>query len=174
MEHEQCDACAFDGATFDDASLLVALRDLGARWRAVIGSGGSELRVRPEPEVWSAIEYAAHSRDITALHVFGVEQALTIDEPSFPDIAADELIESAVASYSGVEPAEVVDALGAAANRLAQLAGEAGSDAWTRGLTIGESRSDVRGLLEHALHDSVHHIADVEHGYAAIRGPGRG
>jgi hypothetical protein len=84
MEHERCDACDFDGARYDDAALLDALRGLGPRWRSLLSEAGSELRARPEPEVWSALEYAAHSRDITALHAFRVEQALTLDEPSFP------------------------------------------------------------------------------------------
>ena len=84
VNHEICDACGFDGARYDDASLLESLRTLGPRWRALLAAAGPELRVRPEPEVWSAIEYAAHSRDITALHVYGVEQALTRDEPVFP------------------------------------------------------------------------------------------
>ena len=84
MAHERCDACGFDGARYDDASLLDALRALGPRWRALLAATGSELRVRPEPEVWSAIEYAAHSRDIIALHAYGVEQALAFDEPMFP------------------------------------------------------------------------------------------
>jgi hypothetical protein len=109
MEHERCDACGFDGGRFDDPPLLAALRDLGPRWRALLGRCGAELRVRPEPGVWSAIEYAAHSRDITALHAFGVEQALTIDEPSFPAIEADELIESAAATYGDADPEEIVD-----------------------------------------------------------------
>jgi len=120
--------------------------------------------MRPEPEVWSAIEYAAHSRDITALHVFGVEQALTTEEPTFPAIDGDALIASAAASYSDSDPNEIVDALDAESTRLAQLAEDAGPQAWSRGLTLGESRIDVRRLLEHALHDSVHHLADVERG----------
>jgi hypothetical protein len=76
VEHEQCKACGFDGGRYDDDSLLDALHGLGARWHALITESGSALRQRPAPDVWSAIEYAAHSRDITALHVFGVEQAL--------------------------------------------------------------------------------------------------
>jgi hypothetical protein len=38
-----------------------------------------------------------------------------------------------------------------------------------RGLTIGDSRSDVRRLLEHALHDSLHHLEDVERGLSLLR-----
>ena len=169
MEHEHCDACGFDGARYDDGSLLHALRILGPRWRSLPFQTGPELRERPEPEVWSALEYAAHSRDITALHVFGVEQALTLDEPSFPGID-DDLVDSAAASYGSADPDAVVDALEEQAMRLAELADDAGPDRWSRGLTIGANRSDVRRLLEHALHDSLHHVDDVERGLARLRG----
>ncbi len=172
MQHEQCDACGFDGARYDDGELLGALRELGPCWRALIATAGPELRVRPEPEVWSAIEYAAHSRDITALHVFGVEQALTIDEPAFPEIE-DDLVDSAAATYGDADPDAVLEVLDTEATRLAQLAEDAGRDAWTRGLTIGDERIEVRRLLEHALHDSLHHVDDVERGLARLRCRGR-
>jgi hypothetical protein len=170
MEHERCEACGFDGAAYDDAALLAAVRDLGPRWRALIASAGTELRLRPAPEVWSAIEYAAHSRDITALHGFGVEQALTVDEPVLPGIEADELIESAAATYAAADPEPVVRALESEANRLARLADDAGPGQWSRGLTIGDERVEVRRLLEHALHDSLHHVGDVERGLAILQG----
>jgi hypothetical protein len=168
MEHEQCNACGFDGLRYDDAALLHALRSLGPGWRSLLAEAGPELRARPEPEVWSALEYAAHSRDITALHGFGVEQALTLDEPSFPPIE-DGLVDSAAASYGAADPDEVLDALEQATTRLAQLADDAGPDRWSRGLTIGGDRSDVRRLLEHALHDSLHHLDDVDRGLARLR-----
>ena len=135
----------------------------------LIGRAGRELRVRPEPEVWSAIEYAAHSRDVTALHAFGVEQALTTNEPAFPAIDGEQLIQSAAASYRAADPDEIVNALDAEAVRMARLADDAGTAAWSRGLTIGESRMNVRRLLEHALHDSQHHLDDVERGLGTIR-----
>jgi hypothetical protein len=49
----------------------------------LLADAGAELRARPEPDVWSAIEYAAHSRGIASLHAFGIEQALTVDEPRY-------------------------------------------------------------------------------------------
>lgn len=168
MDHEHCEACNFDGERYDDASLLGALRGLGSQWRARLADAGAELRTRPEPEVWSAIEYAAHSRDITALHVFGVEQALTLDEPSIPEIA-DDLVTSAAVDYGAADPAIVADALEDHATRLAQLAEDAGPDTWTCGLTIGDNRIEVRRLLEHALHDSLHHLEDVDRGLACLR-----
>jgi hypothetical protein len=168
VDPERCDECDFDGSRFDSPALVNELRTLGPRWRVLIESAGPDLRIRPEPEVWSAIEYAAHSRDITALHAFGVQQALTEDEPHFPAIEAD-LVETAAESYADEQPATVVAVLDEQAKRLATLADERGPAAWTRGLTIGDDRTDVRRLLEHALHDSTHHLLDVERGLARIR-----
>jgi hypothetical protein len=169
VDHEACAACGFDGASYDDRSLLAALRTLGQSWRTLMNACGRSLRVRPEPEVWSAIEYAAHSRDVTALHAFGVEQALTTEEPIFPAIDGEDLIQSAAASYRHANPVQVVDGLEGEATRMARLAGDAGTQVWSRGLTIGGSRMDVRRLLEHALHDSVHHLDDVKRGLSMIQ-----
>jgi hypothetical protein len=169
VTHEECEECEFDGSDFDDIALLDALRALEPRWNVALAKAGDDLRTRPEPAVWSAIEYAAHSRDILALHVFGVEQALAVDEPVFPAIDADALIESAAATYSDADPARVGSELGIQACMLADVADSVQSSAWARGITIGDQRSDVRRLLEHALHDSSHHLADVEHGLVRIR-----
>lgn len=169
MEHEQCAACGFDGSQYEPEQLLEAIRGLGPRWIRILLQAGSELRLRPDPETWSALEYAAHSRDVTALHVFGVEQALTVDEPRFPEIAGDELVQKAAANYAATDPEEVGMDLENETNRLADLAQECGSISWSRGITIGESHSDVRFLLEHALHDSQHHLLDVENGFASLR-----
>jgi hypothetical protein len=57
-----------------------------------------------------------------------------------------------------------------AAERLAQVAEDAGFDLSSHGIIVGATRSDVRRLLEHALHDSLHHLRDVERGLAALRG----
>jgi hypothetical protein len=169
VDHEQCAACGFDGSEYEPVLLLDAIRDLGPQWIQLLLDAGDELRLRPAPETWSALEYAAHSRDVTALHVFGIEQALTIDEPRFPEIAGEELVQSASSSYASQDPGVVGMELQIHARRLADLAQESGPTSWSRGITIGDSRSDVRRLLEHALHDSHHHLVDVENGLAALR-----
>jgi hypothetical protein len=169
MDHESCVACEFDGSLFDADQLLVAIRALGLEWSTLLLDAGDDLRVRPAPETWSAIEYAAHSRDITALHVFGVDQALKRDEPVLPEIAADELIAEASTTYATADPALVASELGDQTRLLADLAEAAGTASWGRGITIGSSRRDVRSLLEHALHDSHHHLVDVGSGLSVLR-----
>ena len=166
-EHEHCDACDFDGGVFDDDALLAAVRALGPQWQAVLASAGPELQLRPAPEVWSALEYAAHTRDILALHVYGVEQALTLDEPKLPAIEGD-LVDAAAVTYAASDAQEVGRELDAQSTRLADVAA-AGAGSWSRGLTIGAERIEVRRLLEHALHDATHHLRDVERGFAELR-----
>jgi hypothetical protein len=169
VDHEKCDACEFDGSAYGPAELLEAIRDLGPQWKRLLLDAGDDLRDRPDPATWSVLEYAAHSRDITALHVFGVEQALTLDEPKFPEIAGGELVENAAATYASQDPGIVGTELENQALRLADLAQASGQASWSRGLTLGSSRSDVRRLLEHALHDSHHHLVDVNKGLAVLR-----
>ena len=173
VDHERCAACKFDGSEYEPMELITAIRGLGPQWRQLLFEAGDDLRTRPASTTWSALEYAAHSRDITALHVYGVEQALTMDEPTLPEIAADELVESAAASYAAEDPGVVVMGLEEQAIVLADLAQAAGPTSWSRGITVGGTRSDVRRLLEHALHDSHHHLIDVNNGLALLRGTSR-
>jgi hypothetical protein len=169
MDHERCAACGFDGADLDDRQLLDALHQLGPSWAQALGGAGDELRERPAPDTWSAVEYAAHSRDITTLHVWAVEQAVTGAEPVLPDVSGDDLVQAAAAGYADADPVAVVAALADQADHLADVAGRAGTGAWDRGITFGGSRSDVRRLLEHALHDARHHLDDIARGLTVLR-----
>ena len=168
-DHERCAACGYDGSHDEAEDLLTSLRALGPRWATLLDEAGAGLRVRPAPATWSAIEYAAHSRDITALHRWAVDEALGGSEPFLPAIEADDLVESAAVTYAGADPAAVVADLGRESMAMADAAGAAGEAAWTRGMTIGSDRSSIRRLMEHALHDSVHHLGDVARGLAALR-----
>jgi hypothetical protein len=159
--HETCEQCHFDGGAFDDGALLAAIRELGPRWRDALAASGERLRTRPVTGVWSPLEYAAHTRDVTALHVFGVEQALTATEPVLPAVDPG-LADAAAEHYAGEDPKAVVAAIDREANKLAATAEAAGPGAWQHGITLGTNRSNVRQLLEHALHDSVHHLDDVK------------
>src|SRR5688572_12560400 len=164
MEHETCDACGFDGARFDDDALVVAIRALGPAWRALLAAAGDALRTRPADGVWSALEYAAHSRDITAVHLLGVDYALTTDDATVPPLGDGDLGAPPDADVNAV-----LDAIDRETGKLAQLA-EDHPGSWNRTLTIGDAApTPVRRLLEHALHDSMHHLDDVERGLAQIR-----
>jgi hypothetical protein len=168
VEHETCDACGFDGAMYTDVALVDALAALGPQWRALLDEAGDHLRTRPAPMVWSALEYAAHSRDITALHAFGVDFALTHENATVPAIDGDAMIAEAAANYDAEDVADVLIALGRETAKLAALAAD-NIDSWHRTLTVGDNTNSVRRMLEHTLHDSTHHLDDVARGLAEIR-----
>ena len=98
-----------------------------------------------------------------------VEQAITEDEPTFPEIDGDALIEASAATDADEDPDAVVAQLDHEARRLATIATSAGPANWNRGITVGAQRSTIRRLLEHALHDSLHHLDDVERGLRVLR-----
>ena len=78
-------------------------------------------------------------------------------------------MQSASASYAAQDRGVVGVELENQTGKLADLAEKSGSTSWSRGITIDDSRSDVRFLLEHALHDSYHHLVDVERGLSILK-----
>ena len=70
---ERCDECGFVYAEVSPEDAAEKLRSFGRRYRAPLTrflageDGDTMLRQRPEEGVWSALEYAAHVRDVLAL-----------------------------------------------------------------------------------------------------------
>ena len=83
---ETCEACRFDGAQYDLSDTLGTLRALGQMWRwAVEGIEPSALAARPEPSVWSVLEYAVHSAEVTEIHRLGLEVLLGGEDLVLPE-----------------------------------------------------------------------------------------
>lgn len=63
--HEECDECGFAGGDWTVERGRDAFDQMGTRWRELLGAfAGDAVRQRPEPTVWSPLEYAAHTREI--------------------------------------------------------------------------------------------------------------
>ena len=169
MVYEQCENCGFDASLLSDEELLSALDNLGPAWREHLVDAASHLRTRPAPQVWSAVEYAAHSRDITALHLFGVREALTGREMDFGELPSDELMTETARPYNDLTVEEILTTLSSDAVSMAGIARDAGVGTWENGLRVGGQRQTVRQLLAHALHDSRHHLVDIERNLVLLR-----
>ena len=82
--NETCAACGFVASEYSRDDLLGTLRALAPIWRTMTeGVDPSVLATRPADGVWSALEYAAHSRDVTAMMSYAVTRALEEDDPDF-------------------------------------------------------------------------------------------
>ena len=79
---ETCDECGFDAADYTHQDLFGTLRALAPMWRTMTeGMPPSVVVARPASHTWSALEYAAHSRDITDAMGRLLQFTLTSAEP---------------------------------------------------------------------------------------------
>ena len=161
-----CAECGFDWDGLDSAALPAAIRALPGRFakpltRFLPGEDGAELlRARPEAAVWSALEYAAHTRDAVELYDQRIARVLTEDRPRLapfdPDAACEER------RYSEEVPGEVLAGFervaAAAADRLEAL----DPRGWER-VGVGSSGEDrtVLVLARRMVHEGHHHLLDI-------------
>jgi hypothetical protein len=136
------------------------IRDRAGGYRPLLeGVDLTVLRTRPSPGQWSALEYAAHVRDLIRYHGWLARQALDQDRPevAVPDI--DTLAETM--GYNDVDLAETLDGIDAQAARFST---------WAAGLTEAQlDRAAIRGgeavtvgeMVRNVAHELHHHQRDV-------------
>lgn len=168
-----CEECGFDYEALDPAEAPAAIRSFAKRYRAPLtrflrGEDGDALvRERPAPEVWSALEYAAHVRDVFANYDRWIAQCLAEDRPVLDGPGPDEL--AADGRYNEDDPVAVADALATNAERLAATVDRVPADGWDRvGLRRGEERS-IGLSARRAVHEGSHHLLDIGRGLRAVR-----
>jgi MOSC domain-containing protein YiiM len=161
--NETCAACGFDASDYTHNDLLGTLRALAPIWRTTAeGIDASVLAARPAEGVWSALEYAAHSRDVTAMMSYAVTRALEEETPDFgapPEAGEPAVPDSLAAAIAQLD--KHVAKLNGAANRM-------GAAGWARPFVVGGEVLDVRWAIAHAAHDATHHLRDVGRGLHAL------
>jgi hypothetical protein len=173
VSEARCDECGFDYEALGPAEIPEAVRAFAKRYRAPLTrfirdeDGDALVRRRPGPEVWSALEYAAHVRDVFANYDRWIGQCLAEDRPVMEGPGPDEL--AAAGRYNEDDPGAVADALAANAERLAATIEAVPADGWDRsGLRRGEERS-VLLMARRAVHEGSHHLLDIGRGLRAVR-----
>lgn len=172
----ECSECGFSDEGMTSADAVAALRRFGKRYRAPLTrflsgeDGGKLLRTRPEPGVWSALEYACHVRDVFGWYDERVRRSLVEDRPSFDGPSHEEVAEAE--RYNEQDPVAVVDALAANAERLADTLESVPGDGWDRvHLRWGEERT-VLLVARRAVHEGNHHLLDIGRGLRKVREAG--
>jgi hypothetical protein len=169
-----CPECGFVYDDTDPSAASTAINDLGRRYRVPLTRGlknedlDTVLRTRPEPDVWSALEYACHVRDALGLYRYRVDKALSEDSPEVPAMGRDQVVVDS--NYNSQGPATVADELADAAGRLADLLATVESAAWDRAVVRDGERLTVDWMARNALHEGVHHLLDVGRALRHVRG----
>ena len=169
----RCEECGFAYDDLAAADAPAAIRAFGRRFKAPLTrflpaeDGDALVRVRPAPDTWSALEYAAHVRDVFGNYDRWIARTLVEDRPvlegSGPDVLAAE------GRYNELDPATVAGELAAAAERLAATFESVPDDAWDR---VGIRRDEERSVLftaRRAVHEGNHHLLDIGRGMRAVR-----
>jgi hypothetical protein len=153
-----CPECGFDSSATSAGEVAGLVRANAAAWPAVLER--DDVRVRPDDETWSALEYGAHVRDVFRVSLVRFGLMLDDDDPEFPDWDQDA---TAVDDrYGEQDPAVVSGELLEAGEALAVLLEEVPADAWgRRGRRSDGSVFTVSTLARYVIHDPVHHLHDV-------------
>jgi MOSC domain-containing protein YiiM len=150
-----------DDYTTDD--LLGTLRALAPMWRTMVaGIDASVLAAPPATGVWSAVQYAAHSRDVLGAMGFLARLALTEDHP---------VLGPAPETRDPEVPPTMDDAirhLERNADRLQTAVTSVALEQWARTVAIADESVDVTWIVGHAVHDATHHLKDVGRGLHAL------
>ena len=153
-----CPECGFDAASVHHTEVAGQIRDDAADWVCRLGEAG--VRTRPQPNVWSTLEYGCHVRDVHRIFNHRVRLMLDQDEPQFSNWDQDE---TAIADdYASQDPATVATELFDAASVVADTYANVPGDAWSRrGLRSNGSEFTIATISIYHLHDIVHHTYDV-------------
>jgi len=153
-----CPECGMAAGAMVAAEVPDLLRGYAQRWAEVLRRPG--VAARPEPTVWSPLEYGCHVRDVCRLMQRRARLMLAEDFPTFPNWDQDA---TALAErYGEQDPARVADELRAAAHdAAATFAGVVGDQGRRRGLRSNGSSFSVETLAQYFAHDVAHHLHDV-------------
>ena len=113
----KCEECGFDTRPFPSDEIGRLSREAAEPWPALLAH--PLVRVRPQEDCWSALEYGCHVRDVFRLGVYRVRRMLEEDDPRFENWDQNE---TAVAErYDLQDPSAVATELLTAATALADL-----------------------------------------------------
>jgi hypothetical protein len=122
----------------------------------------TSVRTRPEPDVWSPLEYACHVRDVLQVQT---DRALLVQREVEPVFAPMRREERAVEErYNEQDPEQVAAELRAAAEAFVSLLGDFDDEAWTRTGVYGYPEPALRSvewIAIHTDHELLHHRGDI-------------
>jgi hypothetical protein len=162
MTLDRCGECAFvyDGAVLSQLDAL--LTGVSEDFAALLDADGGQLRRRPNPDTWSALEYACHVRDVLLAQRERLYLALVEDEPSFAPIYRDHRV--VLARYNDHDPDDVTRELSIAAQLFAGAFTTLDASQRSRTCIYNYPEPTVRTvdwLALHTLHECRHHLTDA-------------
>ena len=159
----RCDECGFD---YDEPGLTAVLARLSSQADEydglLAGAADDVVRRRPEPDVWSALEYSCHVRDVLDVQRRRITQTLVEEVPSYVPMDREKRLVDG--RYSEQDPAKVAADLAANAREFAAAAAALDERQLRRtGIYQYPSPAErpLAWLVRHTAHEVQHHHYDV-------------
>ena len=162
---DRCHECSF---VYDDvlsSALATTVRGHVPRYRDSLAAVSENLvRVRPDPVVWSALEYSCHVRDVLLAQRERTLLALVEDNPDFAPMYRDDRV--ALAGYARQTVRDTALQLEVAAEMFATVFDGLSDAQLVRPCIYNyphRSQRDVTWVGRHTVHELVHHLRDIDH-----------
>jgi hypothetical protein len=153
-----CEECGFDESTFERADIAGLIRDNATGWQTVLMQG--DVARRRNDDMWSALEYGCHVRDVYLIADFRVAKMLDEDDPTFANWDQDET--AADEDYPNQHPVRVAAELQDAALAVADRFDELTNAEWKRvGTRSDGAKFTVESFARYVVHDVQHHDHDL-------------
>ena len=171
-----CPKCGLDYDTIHEGDAKVAIRSYPRRYRSALAAllddddaeqADAIVRRRPEPEVWSALEYTAHVADVLGGMAPMIREMRVKDSPTIDFV---DLGSFAAAERGELDAEGALRALEQGADELARELDAVGADEWTRVATFPWGERDILATTRNAVHEGSHHLRDVTDVLDAVRG----
>jgi hypothetical protein len=169
-----CAECGFVFDEFDPHSVSETIAKIGKRLRAPLTRGLKDedldtvLRTRPEPDMWSALEYACHVRDALRINIERVPVTAAGNPPEFQALARDEAVVER--KYNEQDPSVVADEIEADAATLAAAFAAVPDDAWQNYWMRGDMKFTIDWMARNVQHEVDHHLLDIGRTLRHVRG----
>ena len=158
-----CPDCGFVWDGVDLAQSVSGVNDSVAAFVSVLEGAGEMATVRPRPDRWSIVEYAAHLRDVLISLRERIITAAIVDTPTGTPIFRDDRVNLGFYSLDSVDDAadELAFAAGIFSKAVASLPdGFADRELYfSSGLP---TTTTIRWVAAQAFHEASHHLIDVQ------------
>jgi hypothetical protein len=171
-----CPECGLDYDTISPSDTVAAVRSFPRRYREALFGFTDEtdehpdavVRRRPEPTVWSALEYTAHVRDTLEWMADAIRRMNRGREPTIDSFDQDQ--RAIDERYNEQDLNRVLDGLAAAADRLAAVLRDVDAGDWGRIGHFSWGDRDMLAMTRNAVHEGSHHLRDVDRVLRAVVG----
>jgi hypothetical protein len=159
---EVCDVCGFEWDAISAGEVPGRLAAAADGFAPVLRSGEPSLSQRPRPDVWSAVEYGCHVRDVMFNLRDRIVVGLAEENPTPKAMFTDVRIELGL--YAGEDPVRLAEEIVIGSALLGRTVTALDAAALARPIFYGWPRPTTRNLLwvaAQALHEAEHHLDDV-------------